>query len=70
MACEICGRYSCTRCFHSLEEQGEFDEHYEKVKDSMKSESNRLKEIKEQLQAEQYILDLIKKDIDQDKDQN
>jgi hypothetical protein len=25
MACEICGRCSCTRCFHSLEEQDEFD---------------------------------------------
>ena len=25
MACEICGRCSCTRCFHSLEEQEEFD---------------------------------------------
>lgn len=25
MACEICGRTSCTRSFHSLEEQEEFD---------------------------------------------
>jgi hypothetical protein len=25
MACEICGRSSCTRCFHSIEEQDEFD---------------------------------------------
>jgi hypothetical protein len=25
MACEICGRGSCTRSFHSLEEQEEFD---------------------------------------------
>ena len=25
MACEICGKSSCTRCFHSLEEQEEFD---------------------------------------------
>jgi len=25
MACEICGRSSCTRCFHSLSEQEEFD---------------------------------------------
>lgn len=25
MACEICGRSSCTRCFHSLSEQDEFD---------------------------------------------
>lgn len=26
MACEICGRSSCTRMFHSLSEQEEFDE--------------------------------------------
>jgi hypothetical protein len=25
MSCEICGRSSCTRCFHSLSEQEEFD---------------------------------------------
>jgi len=25
MACEICGRSACTRSFHSLEEQEEFD---------------------------------------------
>jgi len=25
MACEICRRSSCTRCFHSLEAQEEFD---------------------------------------------
>lgn len=25
MSCELCGRSSCTRCFHSCEEQEEFD---------------------------------------------
>jgi hypothetical protein len=25
MGCEICGNSACTRCFHSLEEQEEFD---------------------------------------------
>lgn len=25
MACELCRRTSCTRCFHSLKEQEEFD---------------------------------------------
>jgi len=25
MGCEICGRSNCTRIFHSLEEQSEFD---------------------------------------------
>ena len=27
MSCELCNRSSCTRCFHSLEEQEEFDTH-------------------------------------------
>ena len=26
MACEICGRSSCTRSFHSIEEQNDFDD--------------------------------------------
>lgn len=26
MSCEICGRGSCTRSFHSIEAQEEFDE--------------------------------------------
>lgn len=26
MACEICGRNACTRSFHSLDEQDEFDD--------------------------------------------
>ncbi|KKM67248.1 hypothetical protein LCGC14_1472960 [marine sediment metagenome] len=25
MACKICGRNSCTECFHSIEEQEEFE---------------------------------------------
>lgn len=25
MSCELCGRSSCTRSFHSLEEQDDFD---------------------------------------------
>lgn len=25
MACELCGRSSCTRCFHSLSDQEDFD---------------------------------------------
>ena len=25
MSCKICGRGSCTECFHSLEDQEEFD---------------------------------------------
>lgn len=37
MACEICGRNSCTRSFHSIEEQDNFDEIANQIKDRMKS---------------------------------
>ena len=33
MACEICGRTSCTRSFHSLEEQEAFDNIADRVKE-------------------------------------
>lgn len=36
MACEICGRNSCTRSFHSLEEQSTFDEVADSAKNRMK----------------------------------
>ena len=36
MACEICGRNSCTRSFHSLEEQSAFDEIVDSAKNRMK----------------------------------
>ena len=32
MACEICGRSNCTKSFHSLESQKDFDEIADKVK--------------------------------------
>ena len=32
MACEICGRNSCTASFHSIEEQQNFDEVADKIK--------------------------------------
>lgn len=36
MSCEICGRNSCTRSFHSLDEQSDFDKNADAVKDRMK----------------------------------
>jgi len=36
MACEICGRTSCTRSFHSLEEQERFDTIADPVKERMR----------------------------------
>jgi len=37
MACEICGRNNCTRSFHSIEDQSDFDEKVDVVKESIKS---------------------------------
>lgn len=34
--CEICGRLNCTRSFHSLEEQREFDNTADDIKDRMR----------------------------------
>ena len=36
MGCEICGRGSCTRSFHSIEEQESFDSTADTVKDRIK----------------------------------
>lgn len=41
MACEICGRNSCTRSFHALDEQTAFDEVADSVKNRMKAEIKR-----------------------------
>jgi len=51
MSCEICGRGACTRSFHSLEAQEEFDRvnQTDKIKDRMRDalvyKVNRLKTI-------------------------
>lgn len=49
MGCEICGRGACTRRFHSLEEQEEFnrvnkpDEIKERLRNIIERQINRLK---------------------------
>lgn len=40
MSCEICGRSSCTKSFHSVEEQDNFDNIAEDVKERT---ANRIK---------------------------
>ena len=40
MACEICGRSNCSRCFHSVEEQQNFDEIIEPYKENLEREFN------------------------------
>jgi len=37
MSCEICGRNSCVKSFHSLEEQSDFDNIADDIKDRMRS---------------------------------
>ena len=37
MACEICRRGNCTRSFHTIEEQSEFDNTADSVKERMKT---------------------------------
>lgn len=36
MACELCGRGNCTRSFHSVEDQNNFDEQADEVKDRLR----------------------------------
>jgi hypothetical protein len=49
MGCEMCGRGNCTRSFHSLEEQQEFekvnktDEIKERLRNNIERQVNRLK---------------------------
>ena len=38
MACEICGRNNCTKSFHALDEQNNFDEIADQIKDNMKAQ--------------------------------
>jgi hypothetical protein len=37
MSCEICGRGNCTRSFHSLESQKEFDNVADSIKERMRN---------------------------------
>jgi hypothetical protein len=59
MSCEICGRGTCTRSFHSLEEQLAYDNAYDGIKDKIKSnllcKINRLSTISNYGDNEDYI---------------
>jgi hypothetical protein len=57
MACEICGRNSCTRSFHALDEQKAFDEVADNVKDRMKAEIKReVERLKDRGENENEVL--------------
>lgn len=57
MGCEICGRGSCTKSFHSLEEQNNFDNIADEIKDRVKEYINyRLNRLSyEEIEGEVYI---------------
>jgi len=58
MSCEICGRGNCTRSFHSLNEQNEFDKSADNIKDRMRNlilhDISRIKDIHE-IEGKDYI---------------
>lgn len=58
MSCEICGRGNCTRSFHSLNEQNEFDKVADNIKDRMRNlilhDISRIKDIHE-IEGKDYI---------------
>lgn len=60
MACELCGRMSCTRSFHTLEEQNQFDSYADEVKERMKEvlkyKINRLQDKGKDM--EYYLVDI------------
>lgn len=60
MACEICGENNCTRSFHALDEQSNFDDVADKVKDRMKKVLKRqIERLKDHSTDEgNYLIDL------------
>ncbi len=61
MGCEICGRNSCTRIFHSLEEQDEFDRinKTDELKERLRSIiSNRVNRLKGEFIEDDYYVKL------------
>lgn len=66
MACEICGRNSCTRSFHSLEEQTQHDESAENVKKHVRNELlSRLNKLKDYWDEEQNISTVSFSDVEE-----
>ena len=57
MSCEICGRGSCSKSFHSLDEQQEFDSAVDPVKERIEAQItaqvNRL--VCEEIDGDYYV---------------
>ncbi len=62
MACEICGKNSCTKSFHSLEDQSNFDDIAdvvkERMKDSLKRQISILTDYGDNENQNLYLVDL------------
>jgi len=57
MACELCGRNTCMRSFHSLEEQHDFDGYADKIKDRMRESLKRqIGKLKDKGDSEDFYL--------------
>lgn len=59
MNCEICGRTSCTKSFHSLDEQNNFDEVADKVKErAINILNDRISRLKGHFHGDNYYVKL------------
>ena len=59
MSCEICGRGACMRSFHSLEEQEDFDNVADKIKERMRNIlCKRIEKINGEYIADEYYVKL------------
>ena len=59
MSCEICGRGACMRSFHSLEEQANFDNVGDKIKERMRNIlCKRIEKINGEYIADEYYVKL------------
>ena len=59
MSCEICGRSSCMRSFHSLEVQDEFDNIADKIKDrAIRVMSNNINKLSGHYHGDNYYIKL------------
>ncbi len=57
MGCEICNRNSCTKSFHSIEEQNDFDNVADEVKDRMREVlKNRIERLRDYGTDENRVL--------------
>ena len=60
MSCEICGRNSCAKSFHSIEEQNSFDDQADSIKERAKKYiSHRVNLLDGHYHGDNYYVKLI-----------